>query len=152
MAFGFGRGEESRGFSGACISASGERPAARFPHLTGLAYPIAPASGFDPERPSAHPSVWLHKHRGKTFIGRVEKGFDLLGYRFGTQGLPGARLYQQDRERPDGLSLRSVVRTALTWLNRNRRLAKDFDTTLAAAEAWLFLAGVQLLIRRLATP
>jgi hypothetical protein len=33
---------------------------------------------------------------------------------------------------------------------RNRRLAKDFETTIASAKAWLYLASVQLLIRRLA--
>ncbi len=43
---------------------------------------------------------------------------------------------------------RWVVERTLAWLNRNRRLAKDFEAT--SAEAWLFLASVQLLIRRLA--
>ena len=45
---------------------------------------------------------------------------------------------------------RWVVERTLAWLNRNRRLAKDFETTIASAEAWLFLASVQLLTRRLA--
>ncbi|MEF2072369.1 IS5/IS1182 family transposase, partial [Consotaella sp. CSK11QG-6] len=36
------------------------------------------------------------------------------------------------------------------WLNRNRRLAKDFEQTIASANAWLFLASVQLLARRVA--
>ena len=35
--------------------------------------------------------------------------------------------------------LKSCRRT-LAWLNRNRRLAKDFETTLATAQTWLFLA------------
>jgi transposase len=33
------------------------------------------------------------------------------------------------------------------WLNRNRRLAKDFEATLESALAWLFLASVKLLMR-----
>ena len=45
---------------------------------------------------------------------------------------------------------RWVVERTLAWLNRNRRLAKDFEATIASAEAWLFLASVQLLTRRLA--
>ena len=45
---------------------------------------------------------------------------------------------------------RWVVERTLAWLNRNRRLAKDFEATIASAEAWLFLASVQLLMRRLA--
>jgi hypothetical protein len=38
----------------------------------------------------------------------------------------------------------------LAWLNRNRRLAKDFEASLASAKAWLYLGSIQLLIRRLA--
>ena len=41
-------------------------------------------------------------------------------------------------------------RTYPAWLNRHRRLAKDFEATIGSAEAWLFLASVQLLTRRLA--
>ena len=38
----------------------------------------------------------------------------------------------------------------LAWLNRNRRLAKDFEASIASAKAWLLIASVQLLIRRVA--
>ena len=31
-----------------------------------------------------------------------------------------------------------VVERTLAWLNRNRRLAKDFEQTIASATAWLF--------------
>jgi transposase len=48
------------------------------------------------------------------------------------------------------LPRRWVVERTFAWLNRNRRLAKDFETTIASAEAWLYLASVQLLARRLA--
>jgi transposase len=48
------------------------------------------------------------------------------------------------------LPRRWVVERTLAWLNRNRRLAKDFEATIASAQAWLYLASVQLLIRRLA--
>jgi hypothetical protein len=36
------------------------------------------------------------------------------------------------------------------WINRNRRLAKDFETTIASAETFLHAASVMLLARRLA--
>ena len=54
----------------------------------------------------------LEKHPDKTFIGRIEKGFDFLGYHFSREGLTVAkatiekfvnratRLYEQDREEP----------------------------------------------------
>ena len=48
------------------------------------------------------------------------------------------------------LPRRWVVERTLAWLNRNRRLAKDFETTIASATAWLFCASVQLMTRRTA--
>jgi transposase len=50
------------------------------------------------------------------------------------------------------LPRRWVVERTLAWLNRNRRLAKDFEQTIASATAWLFIASVQLFIRRIARP
>ena len=48
------------------------------------------------------------------------------------------------------LRRRWVVERTFAWLNRNRRLAKDFEATIASAEAWLYMASFQLLMRRLA--
>jgi len=50
------------------------------------------------------------------------------------------------------LPRRWVVERTFAWLNRNRRLAKDFEITLASSEAWLYLASAQLLMRRFARP
>ena len=36
-------------------------------------------------------SLGLEKHPDKTFIGRIETGFDFLGYRFGPDGLSVAK-------------------------------------------------------------
>lgn len=47
------------------------------------------------------------------------------------------------------LPRRWVVERTFAWLNRNRRLAKDFEATLDSALAWLFLASAKLLMRRL---
>jgi len=47
------------------------------------------------------------------------------------------------------LPRRWVVERTFAWLNRNRRLAKDFEATLETALSWLFLASVKLLMRRL---
>jgi transposase len=47
------------------------------------------------------------------------------------------------------LPRRWVVERTLAWLNRNRRLAKDFEASIASAKAWVYIALVQLLIRRL---
>jgi transposase len=48
------------------------------------------------------------------------------------------------------LPRRWVVERTFAWLNRNRRLAKDFESSVASAETWLMIASVQLLVRRLA--
>jgi transposase len=48
------------------------------------------------------------------------------------------------------LPRRWVVERTLAWLNRNRRLAKDFEATIASAETWLWIASVKLMVRRLA--
>ena len=48
------------------------------------------------------------------------------------------------------LPRRWVVERTLAWLNRNRRLAKDFEALVETATAWLMLASVKLLLRRLA--
>ncbi len=48
------------------------------------------------------------------------------------------------------LPRRWVVERTFAWLNRNRRLAKDFENSIDSATAWLFMASVQLLTRRIA--
>lgn len=48
------------------------------------------------------------------------------------------------------LPRRWVVERTIAWLNRNRRLAKDFEQTIASATAWLFAASIQAFIRRAA--
>lgn len=45
---------------------------------------------------------------------------------------------------------RWVVERFFAWIGRNRRLAKDFEASIASAEALLYAASVMLLIRRLA--
>jgi len=41
-------------------------------------------------------------------------------------------------------------RTHLAWLNRCRRLVKDFEATVESAVAWVFIAHIRNLTRRLA--
>jgi transposase len=48
------------------------------------------------------------------------------------------------------LPRRWVVERTLAWLNRNRRLAKDFEASIASAESGVMMASVKLLSRRLA--
>jgi transposase len=48
------------------------------------------------------------------------------------------------------LPRRWVVERTFAWLNRNRRLAKDFEATIESAVTWLYIASVKLMTRRLA--
>jgi putative transposase len=45
---------------------------------------------------------------------------------------------------------RWVVERTLAWLGRNRRLAKDFEASIASAEAWILIASIRQISRRLA--
>lgn len=45
---------------------------------------------------------------------------------------------------------RWVIERTFAWLGRNRRLAKDFEASIASAETWIMIASVRLLSRRLA--
>jgi transposase len=45
---------------------------------------------------------------------------------------------------------RWVVERTLAWLGRNRRLAKNFERSVESATAWLVMASVQMITRRIA--
>jgi transposase len=48
------------------------------------------------------------------------------------------------------LPRRWVVERTIAWLNRCRRLAKDWEGTIASSEAWLIIASIRRTTRRLA--
>jgi transposase len=48
------------------------------------------------------------------------------------------------------LPRRWVVERTFAWLNRCRRLAKDFEATIESAVAWVFIAHVRRMTRRIA--
>jgi putative transposase len=59
------------------------------------------------------------------------------------------------RKNPDQVGFaiqprRWVVERFFAWIGRNRRLAKDFEATVASARAFLYAASVMLLVRRIA--
>ncbi len=44
---------------------------------------------------------------------------------------------------------RWVVERTFAWLCRNRRLSKDYEETVLSAEAWILVAMIRLVLRRL---
>jgi len=74
-------------------------------------------------------ALGLEKHPQKTFIGRADKGFDFLGFRFSPNGTGLApksienfasrltRLYEQKKTAPEGAALlRDYVMRWLRWV------------------------------------
>jgi len=81
-------------------------------------------------------SLRLEKHPDKTFSGRIERGFDFLGYHFTADSLTLAggtlanfidratRLYEQERVRPkDPSPLWAYVKRWCSWGERRIRRA-----------------------------
>lgn len=50
------------------------------------------------------------------------------------------------------LPRRWVVERTFAWLNRSRRLSKDYEQLPASEEAWVYLAMTRLMLRRLSRP
>ena len=48
------------------------------------------------------------------------------------------------------LQWRWIVERTFGWLNRSRRLSKDFEPLPETTEAWIRIAMIQLMVRRLA--
>ena len=48
-----------------------------------------------------------------------------------------------------GLLLAVVVERTFGWLGRSRWLSKDYEAVHASAEAWIHLAMIQLMLKRL---
>lgn len=99
-------------------------------------------------------------------LASIRQPFPWLRHVFADGGYAGAKLQTtlaahgrwtlEIVRRSDGaqgfelLPRRWVVERTLAWLNRNRRLAKDFEALVETATAWLLLGSVKLLSRRLA--
>lgn len=44
---------------------------------------------------------------------------------------------------------RWIVERTIAWIGRNRRLARDFEEYAETTEAWMYLAMIRLMLRRL---
>jgi transposase len=115
-----------------------------------------------------HPANIQDPHGAVPLLRALRQSFPDLTHVFADRIYRGPQLQQavapcgpwtiQIVERPPGvkgfrlLPRRWVVERSFAWFGRSRRLAKDFEATTASATAWLFLANLRLLSRRLATP
>jgi putative transposase len=105
-------------------------------------------------------------HGAVPLLCALRRRFPKLGYIFADRIYRGEQLRNaiadcgpwtiEIVERPPGvkgfqlLPRRWVIERTFAWLGRSRRLAKDFEASIASATAWLVLASIRLLSRRLA--
>ncbi len=84
----------------------------------------------------------------------VEKLFADSGYTGDTVANATSIAVEIVRRKPDQVGFavqprRWVVERFFAWINRNRRLAKDFEASIASAKAFLYAASIMLLVRRI---
>jgi putative transposase len=113
-----------------------------------------------------HPANIQDPHGAVPLLRSLRQSFPELAHILADRVYRGEQLRQaigdcgpwtiQIVERPPGskgfqlLPRRWVVERSFAWLGRSRRLAKDFEATTASATAWLHLANLRLISRRLA--
>ena len=119
--------------------------------------PVTPASGTPPR---------LMKPRPVAVIASIRRLCPWLRHLFTDGGYAGDKLRDALAElgrwtieiikRSDTakgfevLPRRWVVERTFAWLGRCRRLARDFEATIISAVAWVYVAHIRMLIRRLA--
>jgi transposase len=115
-----------------------------------------------------HAAVIQDRDGAPMVLNDIRYSFPWLRHVFADGGYAGSKLRQalakfgdwtieiiKRSDRAQGfviLPRRWVALRTFAWLNRNRRLANDFEQSIASATAWIFMASVQLLTRRVATP
>lgn len=113
-----------------------------------------------------HPANIQDNHGAVPLLGALRKTFPKLRHIFADRVYRGAKLRAAiaafgrwtieivTRSEKIGTfkpePKRWVIERTFAWFGRNRRLAKDFECTIASAEAWFLIASVNLLVRRLA--
>jgi transposase len=69
-----------------------------------------------------------------------------------TSGRAGETSFRTAQVRPRAIAKRWIVERTIAWLNRCRRLAKDRENLNRTALAFLKLASIRLMLRKLCNP
>ena len=108
-----------------------------------------------------HPASVQDRDGGGPLLRLSRRSFPFIEKVFADSGYAGERVATATsiaveivRKNPDQVGFvvnprRWVVERFFAWISRNRRLAKDFEATIASARAFLYAASVMLLVRRL---
>ena len=110
----------------------------------------------------AHPASVQDRDGGGPLLSLSRRSFPFIERVFADAGYAGERVagatsvaIEIVRKAGDQIGFavqprRWVVERFFAWIGRNRRLAKDFEATIASARAFLYAASLMLLVRRLA--
>lgn len=115
-----------------------------------------------------HPADIQDRDGGAFTLGSIRRLYPWLRRVFADGGYAGAKLRgalarigmwkleiikRSDRAKGfEVLPRRWVVERTFAWLGRCRRLAKDFEATIDSATAWVMIAHIRTLTRRVARP
>ncbi len=113
-----------------------------------------------------HPASVQDRDGAPTVVTLACASYPTIAHLFADGGYAGEKLENALRKidgptieiikRPDDakgfviIARRWVVERTLAWLNRCRRLAKDWEASVTSAEAWLLIASTRQLVRRIA--
>jgi putative transposase len=109
-----------------------------------------------------HPASIQDRDGGGPLLHVSRRSFPFIERVFADSGYAGERVAKATviaveivRKNPDQVGFavqprRWVVERFFAWIGRNRRLAKDFEATIASARAFLYAASIMLLVRRIA--
>ncbi len=109
-----------------------------------------------------HPASIQDRDGGGALLHVSRRSFPFIEHVFADGGYAGERVAQATRiaveivsKMPDQIGFavlprRWVVERFFAWIGRNRRLAKDFEASIASARAFLYAASVMLLVRKIA--
>jgi transposase len=91
----------------------------------------------------------------RRFYPFIEHAFADAGYDHRRVATATTIIVEIVRKRPNQIGFtvlprRWVVERFFAWIGRNRRLAKDFEATIASARAFVYAASLMLLVRRIA--
>ncbi len=75
-------------------------------------------------------AAWVRRHRPKLAVEVIKRTDDLTGFRV--------------------LPKRWVVERTFAWLTQHRRLVRDYERTTTSATAWIYVALIRIMLRRLA--
>ena len=112
-----------------------------------------------------HPADIQDRDGAPDLIERCRDAYPTLARLFADGGYAGQKLEtsiahldqlaieiikRSDARRFVVLPRRWVVERTIAWLNRCRRLAKDWEASIASSEAWLVIASIRRMTRRIA--